>query len=350
MKIFQKIKFKNYSEFRLLNIPVFGIEKNIENKKIKLYFLPINNLKKIMLEGIISIVGNKFDDVIFIRSGLGELYLINFFIDDLIKKYNLKNVCYANFRNINCNWKCYNKLPFVMLPEEFYIARDILQKNIYTINGKKVLVHFPRLEMDKIVKKHCISTEHHFDSVLKFYGLSRKNINKISNNITKDEQQKSLAFLKNKNINIDNFIFISKYANSTEAISENFWNDLKREIEKQNYDVVFNTKEISISQATYIASLSKGIIGVRSGFMEGLSIINDKKIFVLYKDLKSVKLVADKFIDTYSLKLYPFVQEENIFEYNANKNTNNQIIVDIITKLDNISTPQTLVAVERERE
>lgn len=348
MKIFQKIKFKNYSEFRLLNIPVFGIEKNIENKKIKLYFLPINKLRKILLEGIISIVGNKFDDVIFIRSGLGELYLINFFIDDLIKKYDLKNVCYANFRNINCNWQCYNKLPFIMLPEEFYIARDILKKNIYTINGKKVLVYFPRLEMDKIVKKHSISTEHHVDSVLKFYGLSRKNISKISNNITKDDKQKSLDFLKSKNINIDNFIFISKYANSMETISEDFWNDLKGEIEKQNYDVVFNTKEISISQATYIASLSKGIIGVRSGFMEGLSITNDKKLFVLYKDLKSVKLVADKFIDTYSLKKYPFVCEENIFEYNANKNTKNQIIADIITKLDSILTPQTLVAVERE--
>ena len=144
--------------------------------------------------------------------------------------------------------------------------------------------------------------------------------------------EKCRKFLQNKNIDINNFIFISPDALSISALSNDFWNKLEIQLRNLGYYIYQNSKELSISESVYLASCAKSVIALRSGFTEGISSVVEK-MFVIYRNLKDPYIPADQVIAAYTLKKYPYVNSENIYEYNAEELSEDLIINSIIENL-----------------
>ncbi len=331
MTFLKKLKFKNIREYHFCGLPILQYVKTEEGIKNKLF--PQNNelLLYKVLDKIISYVGEEYKDIFIIRSGLGEAYLLNFYIDDLISKVGAEKACfYVPKLNRQGTWDCYNKLPLFIGELENCNLKYILTQGTYYYKNRKIIVCQPLSIIDDIVKKHRISDRHHIDCLLDYFRLNRTNIKPVLFNIKNEEKDVAKKILQEKNINISNFIFISKEANSTDKLDDIFWKELESKIKKLGYDICYNSKEFSISMAVCIASLSKCIISLRSGFLEGLSLLSGKiPMHILYRDLITTHLKVNRFMKTYTLKQYPFVNIDNIYEYDV-INSQNKVIYDNI--------------------
>ena len=73
-----------------------------------------------------------------------------------------------------------------------------------------------------------------------------------------------------------------------------------------------NTTELNIAEALYLAQISKGIIGLRCGFIELMSMFDVTK-HIIYTSCKWNTIPQIKNVTT--LLNYPFVKPETIFEY-----------------------------------
>lgn len=335
MTFLKKLKFKNIREYHFCGFPIIQYMKTEEGIKFKLFPKKDKLLIYKVLDKIISYVGDEYKDIFIIRSGLGEAYLLNFYIDDFISKVGAEKACfYVPKLNRQRTWDCYNKLPLFIGELENCNLKYILTQGTYYYKNRKIIVCQPLSIIDDIVKKHRISDRHHIDCLLDYFQLDRKNIKPVQFNIKNEEKDAAIKILQEKNINISNFIFISKEANSTDKLDDIFWKELESKIKKLGYDICYNSKEFNISMAIYIASLSKGIVSLRSGFCEGLSLLSQNiPIHILYQDLITTHLSADRFIKAYTLKQYPFVNPHKIYEYNALNTQYNEIYNNIINTL-----------------
>ncbi len=115
------------------------------------------------------------------------------------------------------------------------------------------------------------------------------------------------------------------------------------------YDMFYNTIPLNLKntyykscylthpEAKYVASQADIIIGVRSGLMD---IIADSPsdifciYFPFYKRAKYlVDLNAEKVIQGFSLKQLPFVNSDNVYEYNTEQMSEDEIMKNIINKI-----------------
>ena len=101
---------------------------------------------------------------------------------------------------------------------------------------------------------------------------------------------------------------------------------------------MFLTYEESIELAKY----AKGIIGMRSGFIECLS-QNNTPMFVLYTDFPKrqgfKRLASGKVLNGYYIKKLPYVNKDNLYEYDVNKYKKQELIItEIINKLEELNS------------
>ena len=131
-----------------------------------------------------------------------------------------------------------------------------------------------------------------------------------------------------------NFIFLSPEAKSVLPINENFWKKLKAQINKKGYEIIQNEKNLTFEEAYYIASLSKGIITLRSGISELLSMLPIQQ-HIIYTKHKFSKISVNKTKEVHSIVNYPFVDCKLIYEYEYenNEKNNNEIIRQIIERI-----------------
>ena len=87
-----------------------------------------------------------------------------------------------------------------------------------------------------------------------------------------------------------------------------------------------------LEEITYLAQLSKGVIGLRSGLTEIFSQF-DLSMHILYTETFGIE--AEKFIKLYSLKEYPNANRKMIFEYDTMEYNENEIINKIIERIQN---------------
>ncbi|MCD7780769.1 MAG: hypothetical protein LUH05_08885, partial [Candidatus Gastranaerophilales bacterium] len=148
--------------------------------------------------------------------------------------------------------------------------------------------------------------------------------------ISDETKQSALKKAERIGLNLDNFIFISPESMSNESPNKNYWCDLCDKYYNAGFDIFINainqspdygfgkTCFLTFDEAYYIASLSKKIIGLRSGFIEILTSIKNVPITCLYTDFKDrgilKPIAAEKVMSAFSLKKLPNANEENIKE------------------------------------
>lgn len=329
-QILSKIAYKQIHEIQFCGHPLIQYDKYHIHFFSKQY-----SVEQMVVQDIFRLIDEKYDGIILLRSALGESYLINFLVKGLSNKYKLNNVCFAYVRPIQKEWTCFSHIPFEKL-EIIISSLKFLKRKFYKKGNRFLFICVPFEDIKSMVLsyKHCSDKISHFRNLIKYFGIDVNQINVIKPCFQNTIKDKCKSYLKHKNININKFIFLSKDAISTENLPNSYWKYLEERLENIGYSLCYNSKELTISEACYIASLSSAVICNRSGFSEGLSNVA-KKMFVFYTPMISdISLAPNMIMNAYSLKDYPGVNNPTlIYEYNVLETNWRNIVESIITNL-----------------
>ncbi len=338
MKLLEKIKYFEEKEVRLFDIPLIHHgTKNIQNGTERYLSIFPESFEQIFLYKLLEPIYKKHDYMFIVRTkGLGEAYLLNFMIDELIQKHKIKSPCIITHRNVykdmfrlfnNDNIPCY-------ITENLTIEHynQSLRKRVYKYKGTSVqVIHSTIQESAALFKKYEIGDIEPYPNVIKKFAGVKNFQNKTP--VYNDKDKDILQFVKN--LNIDNFIFVIPEAQGVKALPKNFWKNIIAKLKEKGYDIFVNTQNgfselgfsvpATITQAMYLASLSKGIISIRCGLLELFSSINIPK-HILYTWHKFHKVSPENMIKSSSLNHYPMVDSKTVFEYNTDELSEDEII------------------------
>lgn len=319
MKLIEKQKINKEKEIRILNKALvrYGIFESSGKQEKYIEIFP-KSFEHKMLDEILLITGKKHDCIFLIRAGMGEAYLLNFILKELLLKFNAKNPCFV------CHRKQYKELFELYHPNiPFYHINIDINKLFPALINRivKYRGHFFNINPSTLAQVQDLFNRYENKLEKRHYTEVIKNFNNVSvfNFVTPvfSEKIKNSTDLKTKKLNKDNFIFIVNDANFIQKIPHEFWSDLITDLKKKNYDIFINNPDFSISEAFYLASKSKGIISLRCGFSELLSTLNVDK-HIIYTPCKHNYL--PQLLEIMTLKKYPFVDPTTIFEYDAQIN------------------------------
>lgn len=344
-------------DFRLFGIRILHSKLKGYYKKYYFLFLPVLYLKatKEFLTKFLDDLIEKYpqyDDYYVFLSRSGEFFLLMHHLREWLQKnkstnyilifsakYHL-NICKMFFPEIPCAYIKNINVPLISRGIK-KIKTCYKNKNIYVPTYERYFVD---------VENKIRDNDAHYYKLLKFHiGLSDKTEHYSITDSTKEKVAKIVNhFLDN------NFVFISPETLSNELMEKDFWEDLCDHIRTKGYKIycnamffhnlipgceaMFLTYEESIELAKY----AKGIIGMRSGFIECLS-QNNTPMFVLYTDFPKrqgfKRLASGKVLNGYSIKKLPYVNKDNLYEYDVNKYKKQELIItEIINKLEELNS------------
>ena len=342
MKLLKKHELRGFKEIDLLNIPIYqvSIEKNNNTKTTKYSIFPKSFEKKI-LDKIIKTINEKHDFVWIVRTaGLGEAYLLNFIIENLNKKYNAKNPCIvSNNKFYKELFEMYTDIPFYHIDTTWEEINISLLKRKYKYKGKTIIVYHCTYQESMNLFNNKFSKgkgEDYPTEIRKMSGATSYKLISPKYNSQIIAEVNTLC----PNLNKDNFIFLVPEPKSVLPVSLSFWKNICSNLKEKGYDLFINTKTgyseiaplsayLNIGQASYLASIAKGIIAIRCGFLEIISTNNIPK-HVIYTPHKYNPVNATEMLRTSSLIHYPGVTKENLFEYNTDEMNETKIIEEIM--------------------
>lgn len=344
---YYKHNLKNYSsEFRLFGIPVWKTKFKSGHKRF--YFLGLvyfeKSSRKILYNTLLEELGDKYDNIFVNFNCSGETYLFLSYLNPpensvfvATKKYHV-DLCHMMHPDIDCVYlpDVINLRSFDSVYKENYKGKTFY--NILPFN------HFVKLE--KRLRKG--EDAHYCVEICKTIGVEYTKTAKCPV-ISEDAKKSALKKAERIGLNLDNFIFLCPESQSNENPPKDFWIDLVDDMYEKGFDVFINTlflKEafgmgktgfLTFEEAYYIASLSKGIIGLRSGFIEPLTSINNIPITCLYTDFRDRGLLApikaEQVLTGFTLTKLPNVSKEEINEYMITDKQNENVIENILREV-----------------
>lgn len=342
MKIFEKIKYYEQKEIDVLGLALFQYgQRNVQGVKEKYFSMFSKTFEQKFFNSILNPIYKNHDYIFIVRTaGLGEAYLLNFMIDDIVKNKNIKSPCIVTHRRVYEDmFKLFNPdIPCYVNNVPIGVYNNALVHRFTTYKGIPVqVVHSTIEESTKL-----------FQSYAKGYSVPYpekiKEMAKVDNYTYKAPiySDEDIEYVnKIENLDLNNFVFIMPEANSILPLSETFWENVCNELRSKGYDIFANTKcgvypfakseLLTIPQAMYLASLSKGFVSIRCGLLEVLSTIPVQK-HVIYTPHKFNNVSATNLINTSSLKDYPFIDKSNLYEYNTDEINEEQIIKEIVRR------------------
>lgn len=326
--IYYKESLKTFTkEIRFLGLPFF--KRKFSKGREKFYFLGFSiysvDSKHKMYKEIIRRIGNQYANIYINFNCSGETYLYLSYLKPksssvfiATQKYHI-DLCKMMHPNIDCIY-----MPEVLLLRGF---DDTYKEDYmwYTFYNILPFHHFVKLENNlrkgldiHYCKEICKTMEVKYSKNAKFPLVP--------------ENAKNSALNKAKRIglNLNNFIFLCPESQSNENFADDFWKNIVDDLYTKGFDVFLNvltqrpeygtakTCFLTFEEAYYIASLSKEIIGLRSGFIEYLTSIQNVPITCYYTDFKDRGLLpaldVHKVIKGFSLKSLPNTNINNIKE------------------------------------
>lgn len=189
--------------------------------------------------------------------------------------------------------------------------------SIYFYKGKIFRIFFS----DEFWMTFWAQKIHFIDAALQELNLSRKQIEPLHANYSKNDEENLNEKIKQISLNMDKFIFISPEANSVKPLSDDFWNKITTYLHQQGYDIFCNaihkcrikyvkSVPLSFAESYLLAKKSKAIIALRSGFIE-MFLQFDIQQHIIYTQTISV---LESVLESYTLKKYPGASKK-IYEY-----------------------------------
>ena len=326
--IYYKKNLQNYDkEMRVFGLPFW--KKKVKQGYEKFYLFGAvyfkKSSRKLLYDAVLGKIDEKYKHIYINFNCSGETYLFLSYINPpensvfvATKKYHM-DLCRMMHPEIDC----------VFLPDVIYLRSfDNIHKEIYknrTFYNVLPFEHFVNLEK-KLRKGQDV---HYCEEICKTIGVNYSAAAKLP---VISEETKSLALKKAERIslNLDNFVFLCPESQSNVNPKDNFWVDLTNKLYSEGYDIFVNTISLkqeygtgktcflTFDEAYYLASLSKKIIGLRSGFIEILTSIKNVLITCYYTDFKDrgkLKSVdAETVLKGFTLKKLPNVNTDLIME------------------------------------
>ncbi|MCD7780768.1 MAG: hypothetical protein LUH05_08880 [Candidatus Gastranaerophilales bacterium] len=288
-------------------------------------------------------------DIIPLLYHLGETFLLLCNMKEWMENNDIKNpVFVSGFANLKSLCEIfYPEIPFILVsPMVFNL--HFVNINNFSYKGVRYFENLSRSCFEKYEEK--IKN----DTAPGFYQQHKQTLGISGINITEPlypDEIKNSAETKMKMLGLKKpFAFISPNSKSNGTMTKEFWDKLPVELYNLGYDMFFNAIPwnvpnssykhcfLTVAEAMYIARQADLIFGVRSGLMDVITNPNSK-IFCVYhaffKRGNFAPICAQKIWRAFTLKQLPFVNTENIFEYNGEEEAEEKILQDIIAKLSN---------------
>lgn len=346
----KKIGYINFFEGKAyLNIRFIKLKIRIPAKKVIL---------KILSRYIMDVISMKdkknnqeLINIIAFFDRTGETYLNCLHIREYIKEHGITSwYIITPFQYLIELIKIFNhNVEIIKVPQIFY-QLHFFCKSVITfndINVHQVLFHNHFLDFEKKIRA---------GEDVYFYGeiLKRLNIKKI-NEITpivfsdnvKDNAENKLHIL---GLQGKEFMIIAPEAQSNGTLTDLFWQNLSLHFLEKGIEVLFNvtkntatnqygkTSYFTLSEAMYIASKSKLIVGIRSGFMDLISYSGVPICCIYYpfsyRCAGLPYLSANNVMKSYSLKKLPLVCKDRIEEIDGELLSEDDILENIYRYTD----------------
>lgn len=336
MCFFSKIKINNEYEIKVFNITIaqYG-QRFVDGVSERYFYLFPKSFKKIVLDKILQDIPREHDCIILLRTnGSGEANLINYSINTILKNLNVKNPCYAShceqYKSVILLFS--NDIPFYHFKLQHNQYAECINSPIIKYKKRIFYVWDCTLKDSKaLVEEYSQNKgEHKCEVIKKWHNI------KEYDSVYPTFDEEIIKSVKNKfdciDMNLDKFIFLAPESKGTKEIPQFFWELIIKNAKILGYDVFVNTRRgyselatslnLSVSEALYLASISKAIISLRSGFTELCASLKYRpSLFVLYNDFLQ-KITSEYFLKVYTIKEYPFINKENIYEYTVNDDLN----------------------------
>jgi len=351
--IYYKKNMEDYSsELRLLGISIVHSNTISLITKYFIEFPRIPLFKKNITSNVVKeleeyIPNNK--DAFFFGSRSGEFFLLMYHFKGLLKKYNTnfnKVIILTPYKyHLSIFSLFYPNLQIIKLPIKYAQINRNITSNIFNLNnGKRVIIpllfsHYLQVE-DKVRKKENIH----------FYQYLKTNHNLTSDDLTIPKVNSEImsqvdSKIKRMNLNEDNFVIISLGSVSNKPMSNDFWISLSKKILNNGLDIYFNslanneitqygkTCYMTHAEMFYFVQKAKAVIGLRSGFLDTI-VSNSNKTIALYTDFNDRpilgEMASDDVLRGFSLKKLPQVNPANIWEFDVNKFSEDDLITNIM--------------------
>lgn len=340
MELFKKIKINvgrsKEREIRFSGIPIFQYGKKETNGECEKYFeiLP-KSFEHKFLDKIIKQLDDNYDYVILMRaSGLGEIYSLGIFIREMISNAGAKKTCIVSHYNPPLVNAC--KL---IMPDIPIIVTDELSRSDFNSYIKESKIMYKGITFQcfhcilddaiSLIDDRNIHNESYLTRIGKYIGC--QNLNQTVPLLFDNEAKDAVNLLSG--INLNKFVIFLPEANFFAPLSKDFWTNLAAEFRKKGYDIYVNKTEglsdnLTVSQLVYLSSFCKGIVALRCGLLEFMSRFNIPK-HILYTSEKATGH-SEGFIPLFTLKKYPDVIPETVFEYEAEKYSDKILVQEII--------------------
>ena len=341
MKFIEILKFQELKEVRFLGISILKIiVKKSKNEIIKKYQIFSKSFERQFLDTIVQNIPPEHDLIYFIRPGrLGEAHLLNFMIDEINEKYNAKNPCIVSNDKFHENlYEIYLDIPFYHVNMDWKYVNIAITKKNYKYKGRKIKIFHSTYQESMDIHNNKFA-----QNVGKDYPTEIRELTGVTK--FKNKQQKfsndTIESLESKTINLNKnkFVLLMPEAHSMKSLTSKFWYELKNKLEEAGYDIFVNTITgtstlghsaiLNIAEVTYLATLAKSVISLRSGLTEVISSHKTPK-HVIYTPHKCNPVSASEMMRNSSLNHYPMVDKNTVFEYNTDELSETQIIDEIM--------------------
>ncbi len=237
---------------------------------------------------------NMYDHIYMCKHNLGEWFVFLNLLPEYIKKNNSKKplILVPNSRYLYIAKMLCNKIDAINVNLQLSDIDLYTKEEEFGVDKYKFFIpyidrfHNYRKEVQTGINNQVFS-EYMTSSV----GVIANNVI-YSKPIFEESTKKSLhKKIKAIGLNLDNFIYISTEANSIKSISLSFWQNIVNRLNKLGFEIYCNDKlklkgnvkyaDLTIDETCLLATFSKGVIGLRSGLLDLISMC-DVPFFVFY--------------------------------------------------------------------
>lgn len=343
-------------------IPVVKRTDELFFRKIYLgnFLVKINDLRESFKKRYSKFIDERHDDVYILNSNSGEAYLFLAYFSKFILNNGSKNplIVAQKMYHIDLIKMLCPQIPYVYIPS----IKNLIPCEMFEAGSQRFFIMFPPkyyADLERDIHKNPNVTIHYLSRILEILKISTKN-NTAQVPIPSSEVE--LEMLKKVDaigLNLNKFIFVSPDAQSNPSLSNEFWSRLSEEMERLGYNLFFNTVPfesnlknvktcfLSFEEAYVLSQRSKGIIALRSGFVELLSTIKNLPIICLYTPFKKrgslESMPAGTVLKSFTLKLLPNIDIQNIHEFDMFKTSENELLEYI---LKDIYSPKQMIGVK----